>query len=450
MPITRTEAELQSAIETMFRVRAVESPPDEQGARTIWHRGHKGADMVTWVDAFGRVTRQELYLFDDCLVWEKASGVRTGESQEREGSKLNPAPGMIAFESRTRTTSGWCGPQGADRTAARTSSSSTRVSWWAVKSRPGRDQPAPQAGRVSERRARRGSGAAAGGPRGGAAGPDDLDDRRRRADRRGGAGVDVFLMGAESQRVARFGTTVFSEFSAWRASEGGQPRPGVPGLRRAGRGEAGGVGRDPGRSQSVRDGHGRRVLRASDRRALRCASTISASIPETMVRSPAERPRRSSTRVGRCSIRATRWCCSSRSTTRTSASVQMAGGVPRCVRLLPSRCEHATWWFDETELAAAFGPRTRLVFVNTPHNPTGKVFTRDELKLIASSAQRARRDGARRRGLRAPGLRTGARMCALATLPGMCGAHADDQQRRQDLLASPAGRSAGRSARRRW
>ncbi|MBS1152134.1 MAG: hypothetical protein H6Q89_3832 [Myxococcaceae bacterium] len=99
MPITRTEAELQSAIETMFRVRAVESPPDEQGARTIWHRGHKGADLVTWVDAFGRVTRQELYLFDDCLVWEKASGVRTGQSEDREGSRLTPAPGMIAFDS---------------------------------------------------------------------------------------------------------------------------------------------------------------------------------------------------------------------------------------------------------------------------------------------------------------------------------------------------------------
>ena len=101
MSITRTTAELQSAIETMFRVRAVESPPDEQGARTIWHRGQKGADLVTWVDAFGRVTRQELYLFDDCLIWEKTSGVRTGESQEREGSKANPSPGTISFDPDT-------------------------------------------------------------------------------------------------------------------------------------------------------------------------------------------------------------------------------------------------------------------------------------------------------------------------------------------------------------
>jgi hypothetical protein len=98
MSITRTEAELQTAIETMFRVRAVESPPDEQGARTIWHRGHKGADLVTWVDAFGRVTRQELYLFHDCMVWEKASGVRTGESRDTDGSILNPSPDTIAFD----------------------------------------------------------------------------------------------------------------------------------------------------------------------------------------------------------------------------------------------------------------------------------------------------------------------------------------------------------------
>lgn len=39
--------------------------------------------------------------------------------------------------------------------------------------------------------------------------------------------------------------------------------------------------------------------------------------------------------------------------------------------------------FDEAELRAAFGPRTRAVLVNTPHNPTGKVFTRAELEVIA-------------------------------------------------------------------
>jgi N-succinyldiaminopimelate aminotransferase len=56
----------------------------------------------------------------------------------------------------------------------------------------------------------------------------------------------------------------------------------------------------------------------------------------------------------------------------------MAGTTPRLVRL------HAPdWSFDPAELAAAFGPRTRLILLNTPHNPTGKVFTHAELSLIA-------------------------------------------------------------------
>lgn len=40
--------------------------------------------------------------------------------------------------------------------------------------------------------------------------------------------------------------------------------------------------------------------------------------------------------------------------------------------------------FDPDELRAAFGPNTRAIIVNTPHNPTGKIFTRHELELIAS------------------------------------------------------------------
>src|SRR5215471_8855542 len=60
------------------------------------------------------------------------------------------------------------------------------------------------------------------------------------------------------------------------------------------------------------------------------------------------------------------------------ASVCMAGAVPRVVTL------HAPdWAFDPGELAAAFTPRTRAILVNTPHNPTGKVFSEDELAAIA-------------------------------------------------------------------
>jgi aminotransferase len=41
------------------------------------------------------------------------------------------------------------------------------------------------------------------------------------------------------------------------------------------------------------------------------------------------------------------------------------------------------WSFDRDELAAAFNERTRAVIINTPNNPTGKVFSRDELSFIA-------------------------------------------------------------------
>jgi N-succinyldiaminopimelate aminotransferase len=56
----------------------------------------------------------------------------------------------------------------------------------------------------------------------------------------------------------------------------------------------------------------------------------------------------------------------------------MAGAVPRYITL---RGEN--WTFDPDELAKAFGRRTRAIIVNTPHNPTGKVFTRAELQTIA-------------------------------------------------------------------
>ncbi|WP_129626251.1 methionine aminotransferase [Candidatus Oscillochloris fontis] len=65
--------------------------------------------------------------------------------------------------------------------------------------------------------------------------------------------------------------------------------------------------------------------------------------------------------------------------------VVMAGGVPRYVRMRPPHADGPqTWYVDPAELAAAFSPRTRLLFLNSPHNPTGKVFTRAELEQIAA------------------------------------------------------------------
>jgi aspartate/methionine/tyrosine aminotransferase len=61
----------------------------------------------------------------------------------------------------------------------------------------------------------------------------------------------------------------------------------------------------------------------------------------------------------------------------------LSGAVPRLVTLRPS-----DWTFDEAELAAAFNDRTRGIVINTPNNPTGKVFTRAELDVIAALCQR--------------------------------------------------------------
>jgi aminotransferase len=56
----------------------------------------------------------------------------------------------------------------------------------------------------------------------------------------------------------------------------------------------------------------------------------------------------------------------------------LAGATPRFVTL-----HEPDWSIDPDELRAAFTSRTRGIVVNTPHNPTGKVFSRQELQLIA-------------------------------------------------------------------
>src|SRR5262245_49352038 len=57
----------------------------------------------------------------------------------------------------------------------------------------------------------------------------------------------------------------------------------------------------------------------------------------------------------------------------------LSGAVPRFVRL-----REPDWAFDPEELAAAFNAKTRAIVVNTPNNPTGKVFSREELAAIAA------------------------------------------------------------------
>lgn len=87
----------------------------------------------------------------------------------------------------------------------------------------------------------------------------------------------------------------------------------------------------------------------------------------------------------------------------------LSGAIPRYVTLYPQGVDDGVsngqsksggsdgksvpnparrqWSFDPTELRAAFSERTKAIIINTPHNPTGKVFTRAELELIAELCQ---------------------------------------------------------------
>jgi aspartate/methionine/tyrosine aminotransferase len=57
----------------------------------------------------------------------------------------------------------------------------------------------------------------------------------------------------------------------------------------------------------------------------------------------------------------------------------LSGATPRYVTL-----REPDWSFDHAELAAAFNNKTKAIILNTPNNPTGKVFTRQELEMIAA------------------------------------------------------------------
>ena len=60
----------------------------------------------------------------------------------------------------------------------------------------------------------------------------------------------------------------------------------------------------------------------------------------------------------------------------------LSGAKPVFVKLRPPVTADGEWAFDERELRAAFHHQTKAIILNTPNNPTGKVFTRRELELI--------------------------------------------------------------------
>ena len=60
----------------------------------------------------------------------------------------------------------------------------------------------------------------------------------------------------------------------------------------------------------------------------------------------------------------------------------LSGAKPRFVKLRPPETPDGEWTFDERELRSVFHNHTKAIILNTPNNPTGKVFTRGELQLI--------------------------------------------------------------------
>src|SRR3989441_7966343 len=61
----------------------------------------------------------------------------------------------------------------------------------------------------------------------------------------------------------------------------------------------------------------------------------------------------------------------------------ISGATPRYVQL-----RRPDWSFDEKELRAAFNNKTKAIIINTPNNPTGKVFSREELEFVAELCQK--------------------------------------------------------------
>jgi hypothetical protein len=90
-----------AAVHSLARIRAVESPPGQDGLKTVWHQGSQGADLLSHVDSNGRVRRQELTLLDDYFLWTAQHGLRTGRVVEDGGSKAAKGAATVALDTQT-------------------------------------------------------------------------------------------------------------------------------------------------------------------------------------------------------------------------------------------------------------------------------------------------------------------------------------------------------------
>ena len=188
------------------------------------------------------------------------------------------------------------------------------------------------------------------------------------------------------------------------ADRRGQPRPGLPRHRRAGRGRRGRRRGDPRRCQPVPARTGHPGPAAGRRRAPAAVLRARPSTRTPRWSSRPARPRRSPPRCSAWSTPATRSSRSSRSTTPTPPGSQLAGGVR-----VPVTLRAPDFRLDVDRLRAAVTPRTRLILLNTPHNPTGAVLSDAELSAVADLAVERDLRRRHRRGLRAHDVRRRAR-----------------------------------------
>lgn len=86
---------LKAAVQALYRVRAVEGPPGDNGRRSVWHMCAQGAELLSLVDLDGRVQRQELTLLNDHYVWTSGEGLSTGRVETGGGSKASPASPIV-------------------------------------------------------------------------------------------------------------------------------------------------------------------------------------------------------------------------------------------------------------------------------------------------------------------------------------------------------------------
>ena len=116
----------------------------------------------------------------------------------------------------------------------------------------------------------------------------------------------------------------------------------------------------------------------------------------------------------RCSSPATRSSCRTRSGRRARATSLAARGVPVPCPLH----ERLGWRFDLDELESKITPRTRAIYINSPHNPTGGVLTRADVEADRRDRPRARSVADLGRGVRGRRLRRREHVSP-ASLPGM-------------------------------